>query len=49
MNYAEAAYFDNNACQHVATWKELLVRRERRIRMEREYRGIERRRVNGTN
>lgn len=49
MNYAEAAYFDGDYCQHVAAYKDARWTKERRTRAAREFRGINRRRVNGTN
>lgn len=43
MNYAEAAYFDNNACAHVAKWHDLRVWEDRRNRSIGLYKGMERR------
>ena len=45
MNYAEAAYFDGNHCQHVATRNDYLFEVDRRKRNAALYRGLERRRA----
>lgn len=44
MNYSEAAYFDNNACQHVAEWHDRRANAARLKRCAKLYEGIERRR-----
>lgn len=43
MLYAEAAYFDGNHCQHVATWEE----HKRLARIRKQAAGIIERRRNG--
>jgi len=49
MNYAEAAYFDGNHCHHVAAYKDAKWARDRRAAADRNFRGINRRKVGGTN
>lgn len=48
MNYAEAAYFEGNHCQHVAAYADAKWINERRKRAARDFRGTERRREGGT-